>query len=265
MVGTTDGLVMEEAAEVTSLPATSAFAEEIASPDHGASVFLTAENSSQATPSDSQGTSTDCGENDRIKSYEIIAQGIASVLGPVMNNFDAGVEGALKSQSVLSSSFDRLTRELDKLLEDAPLPFVTHHATKISGIRKRVVSLITSLRIIQKRIDNIERLLSGYAMKTPEKVRCQSSDINEGLVSASLSQALPAGSSYVEVPSVESPPIAGANTYINDDDLVSKSQSVYQNTCNIPESEGLQLQIPFRDSSGSNMNGFTDCPPLKGL
>ncbi|MCO5570550.1 hypothetical protein L7F22_024274 [Adiantum nelumboides] len=96
---------------------------------------------------------------------DVLAKGIASVLGPVMNNFDGGVEGVLKSQSILASSIDRLTRELDKLLEDVPHPYATHHATRLSGIRKRVIALNTSLRIIQKRMEMIQRLLGGYALK----------------------------------------------------------------------------------------------------
>jgi len=50
--------------------------------------------------------------------------------------------------------------ELDQLLEDAPLPFIMQHAAKISGVRKRVSSLNSVLKSIQKRVDNIDRLLS---------------------------------------------------------------------------------------------------------
>lgn len=50
--------------------------------------------------------------------------------------------------------------ELDQLLEDAPLPFIMQHAAKISGVRKRVSSLNSVLKSIQRRVDNIDRLLS---------------------------------------------------------------------------------------------------------
>lgn len=43
---------------------------------------------------------------------ETIAQGIASVLGPVVRNFETRVDDVLKSQSSLQSSIDRLTRGL---------------------------------------------------------------------------------------------------------------------------------------------------------
>ncbi|RVW78464.1 putative ribonuclease H protein [Vitis vinifera] len=50
--------------------------------------------------------------------------------------------------------------ELDKLLEDAPLPFIMQHAAKISGVRKRVSSLNSLLKSIQRRVDNIDGMLS---------------------------------------------------------------------------------------------------------
>jgi len=60
---------------------------------------------------------------------------------------------------ICSLVFNMFT-ELDKLLEDAPLPFVMQHAMKISSIRRRVSSLNLILKSIQRRIDNIDRILS---------------------------------------------------------------------------------------------------------
>lgn len=51
--------------------------------------------------------------------------------------------------------------ELDQLLEDAPLPFIMQHAAKISGVRKRVSSLNSVLKSVQRRLDNIDRTLSA--------------------------------------------------------------------------------------------------------
>lgn len=50
--------------------------------------------------------------------------------------------------------------ELDRLLEDAPSPFTMQHAARISSIRKRVSSMNAVLRSIQRRVDNIDRMLS---------------------------------------------------------------------------------------------------------
>jgi elongation factor 1-alpha len=49
--------------------------------------------------------------------------------------------------------------KLDQLLKDAPLPFIMQYASKISDVRKRVSSLNSVLKSIQKRVDNIDRLL----------------------------------------------------------------------------------------------------------
>ncbi|KAG0604113.1 hypothetical protein M758_10G146100 [Ceratodon purpureus] len=104
----------------------------------------------------------DAGEAQRTDgSADVMAQGLASVLGPVVRDFDARVEGALKSQSLLTGSIDRLTKELDKLLEDTPIPMVAQHAAKLSGVRKRVASLMSTLRVIQGRIANMDRMLNA--------------------------------------------------------------------------------------------------------
>lgn len=188
--------------ENSSSPAMSHIANETNSLDHEAAACIPEEGSSQPVPCDPCDSAVG---NDRIHSSEVIAKGIASVLGPVMRNFDAGVEGALKSQSVLASSIDRLTRELDKLLEDAHIPHFTQHATRLSGIRKRAVSLNESLRKIQKRIDNIEQLLSRYGLGVVQKNKQEISpcpDMMEGLVPVATTQPS-LGSSHAQASSME--------------------------------------------------------------
>lgn len=56
--------------------------------------------------------------------------------------------------------FPLLRPELDKLLEDAPVPFMMQQATKISGVRRRVSSLNVGLKSIQRRLDSIDRVIS---------------------------------------------------------------------------------------------------------
>ncbi|XP_047329387.1 uncharacterized protein LOC124932753 [Impatiens glandulifera] len=89
-----------------------------------------------------------------------IAKALSSMLSSVIRDFDSKAEDASRSQDQLSFSLDRLTQELDQLLEDAPLPFIVQHAVKISGVRRRVSSLNSLLRSIQRRVDNIDRMLS---------------------------------------------------------------------------------------------------------
>jgi hypothetical protein len=47
------------------------------------------------------------------------------------------------------------------LLEDTPIPMVAQHAAKLSGVRKRVASLMSTLRVIQGRIANMDRMLNA--------------------------------------------------------------------------------------------------------
>ncbi|XP_057950031.1 uncharacterized protein LOC131145021 [Malania oleifera] len=92
-------------------------------------------------------------------SVDSLAKGISSTLVSVIKGFDSRAEDAISSQDNLSFAIDRLTRELDQLLEDAPLPFIMQHAAKISGVRKRVASLNLLLKSIQRRVDNMDRML----------------------------------------------------------------------------------------------------------
>ncbi|KAK8493510.1 hypothetical protein V6N13_010676 [Hibiscus sabdariffa] len=54
------------------------------------------------------------------------------MLTSLIKDFDSKAHDTLASQDLLSSSIDRLTRELDQLLEDAPLPFIMQHA--VNGV-----------------------------------------------------------------------------------------------------------------------------------
>ncbi|CAJ2659287.1 uncharacterized protein LOC123898505 [Trifolium pratense] len=106
------------------------------------------------------GSETDNAADPLTKSSDVLAKGLSSILSSVIRDFDFRAQQTLISQNHLSSSIDRLTGELDQLLEDAPLPFIMQHAAKISSVRKRVSSLNSLLKSIQGRIDNIDRIMS---------------------------------------------------------------------------------------------------------
>ncbi|XP_051115721.1 uncharacterized protein LOC127240913 [Andrographis paniculata] len=93
-------------------------------------------------------------------SNSAVAEGLYSLISSVMIDFDSRAEATARSQDQLEFTLDRLTGELDKLLEDAPSPFIMQHAGRISGVRKRVKALNTVLKSIQRRIDNMDRMLS---------------------------------------------------------------------------------------------------------
>ncbi|KAL6314828.1 hypothetical protein AAG906_029043 [Vitis piasezkii] len=112
------------------------------------------------SPNPNPDISNDDENNNSINTCESLGTAISSMLGSVIRDFDSRADAVIRSQDHLSLVIDRLTGELDKLLEDAPLPFIMQHAAKISGVRKRVSSLNSLLKSIQRRVDNIDGMLS---------------------------------------------------------------------------------------------------------
>ncbi|CAK7357583.1 unnamed protein product [Dovyalis caffra] len=103
-------------------------------------------------------------------SSDVLGKALSTMLASVIKDFDSKAQDTLNSQDQLNSAVDRLTGELDQLLEDAPLPFIIQHAAKISGVRKRVSSLNSVLKSIQRRVDNIDLLLSvGIPQKAMDR------------------------------------------------------------------------------------------------
>jgi hypothetical protein len=125
----------------------------------------------QSSADRSIGSGGSCGPSESSSApstaEDIVSRGIASVLGPVVRNFDSSVDGVMSSQKALSRSIDRLTQELDKQLEDAPLPLVVQHAAKLSGLRKRVQFLTHTLHVVKARIANMDRLISERGHSQP--------------------------------------------------------------------------------------------------
>ncbi|XP_071730300.1 uncharacterized protein [Rutidosis leptorrhynchoides] len=115
-------------------------------------------------PEESIATATD-GDNGKTDSScstsSSLAKGLSYTISTIIRDFDSQSQQTSKSQDQLSTAIDRLTGELDQLLADAPSPFITQHAAKISGVRKRVSSLNLILKSIQRRVDNIDRLVSA--------------------------------------------------------------------------------------------------------
>ncbi|KAL1205663.1 hypothetical protein V5N11_001366 [Cardamine amara subsp. amara] len=114
--------------------------------------------SADATTSSCQSTADD-GQSGG--GGEAMARGLSTMLESVIKDFDSKALDTLNSQDQLSSSLDRLVQELDQLLENAPLPFIVQHASRISSVKQRVSSLNVVLKSIQRRIDNIDHILSA--------------------------------------------------------------------------------------------------------
>ncbi|WVZ95228.1 hypothetical protein U9M48_041020 [Paspalum notatum var. saurae] len=91
---------------------------------------------------------------------EALASAIAGVLGGALQEHKEQVAATAQSQDGVVAAIDRLNGELDKLLENAPSLVIMQHSVRISSIRKRISALNMLLKSIQRRIDNIERIIS---------------------------------------------------------------------------------------------------------
>ncbi|XP_055823093.1 uncharacterized protein LOC129891680 [Solanum dulcamara] len=116
----------------------------------------TPEHNSASTAVDGEGADDN---NDTTNSS--LAKGLSTIISSIIREFDDSAAATSCSQDQLSSTLDRLTGELDKLLEDAPLPFIMQHAARISGVRKRITSLNSLLKSIQRRLDKIDHTLAA--------------------------------------------------------------------------------------------------------
>ncbi|KZV16244.1 hypothetical protein F511_36130 [Dorcoceras hygrometricum] len=106
-------------------------------------------------------------------SNSYVADSLNLLISSVITGFDRTADDTFRSQDQLCSALDRLTGELDNLLEDAPSTFIMQHSARISGVRKRVRAMSSVLKSIQQRIDNMDRMISAGLMR--DKLVSQSS------------------------------------------------------------------------------------------
>ncbi|KAI3703741.1 hypothetical protein L1987_73935 [Smallanthus sonchifolius] len=116
---------------------------------------------SSELPEEATTATTDVDDSKNNNTSSQMAKGLSYTISTIIRDFDSQAQQTSRSQDQLSSAIDRLTNELDQLLADAPSPFIMQHAAKISGVRKRVSSLNSVLKSIQRRVDNIDRLVSA--------------------------------------------------------------------------------------------------------
>ncbi|CAO2164532.1 unnamed protein product [Urochloa humidicola] len=106
---------------------------------------------------------------------EALAAAIAGVLGGALRDHEVRAAATARSQGEVAAAIDRLNGELDRLLENAPSLVIMQHSARISTIRKRILALNMLLKSIQRRIDNIDRIIStGLTSDHSSPVKSQS-------------------------------------------------------------------------------------------
>ncbi|CAO2164533.1 unnamed protein product [Urochloa humidicola] len=105
---------------------------------------------------------------------EALAAAIAGVLGGALRDHEVRAAATARSQGEVAAAIDRLNGELDRLLENAPSLVIMQHSARISTIRKRILALNMLLKSIQRRIDNIDRIISTGLTNHSSPVKSQS-------------------------------------------------------------------------------------------
>ncbi|KAJ6417427.1 hypothetical protein OIU84_003195 [Salix udensis] len=109
-------------------------------------------------PSVSTGENTGSNENNSQESEsesesnnnrsDALGKALSTMLANVIKDFDSKAQDTLNSQDKLNSAIDRLTRELDQLLEDAPLPptAICGHASGEDNYGQLIATLVQVLK-----------------------------------------------------------------------------------------------------------------------
>lgn len=106
----------------------------------------------EAAASSGEGATT----TQAIPVADALADGLLTLLTPMVDKCDDGIERALKSQAMLSQEIDRVASELQSFLTASTLPSLAPHAQRLADIRRRVASANSTMAAVQARLTRIE-------------------------------------------------------------------------------------------------------------
>ena len=87
-----------------------------------------------------------------------LADGLVSLLTPMVAKCDDGVQQALNSQAILSQQLDRVASELQTFLAASQIPSFSPQAQRLADVRRRVVAANATLMQVQARLSRIDEL-----------------------------------------------------------------------------------------------------------
>ena len=87
-----------------------------------------------------------------------LSEGLLTVLSPMVDRVDGGIQAALDSQTVLSQQIDRVASELQSFLSASALPAFEPYAERLSDVRRRASAASSKLAQVQARLARIEQL-----------------------------------------------------------------------------------------------------------
>ena len=87
-----------------------------------------------------------------------LSDSLISLITPIVNKCDTGIQEALDSQAELSQQIDRVASQLQAFLSVSQLPSFAPYAARIAEVRRRAIAAGTTLSQVQSRLNRIEEM-----------------------------------------------------------------------------------------------------------
>ena len=87
-----------------------------------------------------------------------ISDGLLTLLTPMIDKCDTGIQQALDSQVLLSQQIDRVATEIQGFLSASQLPSFAPHAHRLADVRRRSAVAMQTLQQVQSRLSRIEAI-----------------------------------------------------------------------------------------------------------
>ena len=125
----------------------------------------------------------------QIPVADALAEGLMTMLTPMVNKCDDHIQQALDSQAALAQQLDRVAAELQAFLSASTLPSFSPHAQRLSDLRRRIAAANSTMIRVQMRLEHIEEMADhvesqvapSTAVHTSECASSSVSDVGRGL------------------------------------------------------------------------------------
>jgi len=88
---------------------------------------------------------------------DVLAEGLMTMLAPIVQECDDRIQGVLESQIELASQIDLLTAELEKFMDVSKTPNLVPYVQKLVTCRQRIENINQTLTTINTRIEKLQK------------------------------------------------------------------------------------------------------------
>ena len=96
--------------------------------------------------------------SDRVPAAAALSDGLLTVLTPMVDKVDVGIQQAVDSQAMLSQQIDRVAAELQSFLTTSQLPSFAPYAHRLAEVRRRTAVASSTLQQVQARLSRVEAI-----------------------------------------------------------------------------------------------------------